>query len=550
MSKKKKALSSSLCQKAFWMTEILIYVSAATAQVTQRVLPEEWSELVEGGKFMDRFEVMPRGITGNATWGCREVQDRYTDNGIEFPDFSVWGGNILKGDDGLYHLFACGWPENSPGGHMFWPNSTVFHAISHTSYGPYTLEDYIGKGHNPEAFRLDNGRWVVYVIDGFYIADSPYGPWTRGEFQFDARDRNIIEGLSNLTFARRQDGSKLMVCRGGGIWISKDGLSPYMQITDARVYPDVEGRFEDPVVWRDDVQYHLIVNDWLGRIAWYLRSADGIHWVTEPGEAYVPGITRHDDGTVEQWFKYERAKVLQDKFGRVEQMNFAVIDTIKWDDLPDDNHSSKNVCVPMNKGLLLSIRNIRPVKANTRIVRLFIRDEDNFNAYKDLDIASLRFGSYKLVNFGGGAKAISVRHRRDGVVVRFRGRDMGINADEFAPKLLGRTKTGRLVYGYSRLPGYNYMPAILSSRQPILSSNHDSLTITVENFGLSTSKRVQASVYADDAMIGTCRIQSLAPYGADTQTIPLGKRLEGTRCWTVKIEGRSMNVTNRFNEKE
>ena len=48
---------------------------------------------------------------------------------------------------------------------------------------------------------------------------------------------------------KRQD-SYLMVCRGGGVWISKDGLSPYMQLTDKRVYPDVEGRFEDPVVWR------------------------------------------------------------------------------------------------------------------------------------------------------------------------------------------------------------------------------------------------------------------------------------------------------------
>lgn len=75
-----------------------------------------------------------------------------------------------------------------------------------------------------------------------------------------------------------------MVCRGGGVWISKDGLSPYMQLTDKRVYPDVEGRFEDPVVWRDELQYHLIVNDWLGRIAFYQRSKDGVHWVTEQGK--------------------------------------------------------------------------------------------------------------------------------------------------------------------------------------------------------------------------------------------------------------------------
>ena len=145
---------------------------------------------------------------------------------------------------------------------------------------------------------LADGRIVVYVIGGYYVADRYEGPWRYGQFEFDARDRRVIEGLSNLSFARRPDGSRIMVCRGGGIWISRDGLSPYCQLTDHRVYPAVEGEFEDPVIWRDSVQYHLIVNDWLGRIAFYLRSTDGVNWLTEEGEAYVPGISRHADGTV------------------------------------------------------------------------------------------------------------------------------------------------------------------------------------------------------------------------------------------------------------
>lgn len=120
-----------------------------------------------------------------------------------------------------------------------------------------------------------------------------------------------------------------MVCRGGGIWVSRDGLSEYNQLTDKRVYPDVDGRFEDPVIWRDHIQYHLIVNDWLGRIAFYLRSKDGVNWVVDPGEAYMPGVAVHADGQVEDWFKYERLKVYQDKYGRAVQANFAVIDTLK-----------------------------------------------------------------------------------------------------------------------------------------------------------------------------------------------------------------------------
>ena len=99
-----------------------------------------------------------------------------------------------------------------------------------------------------------------------------------------------------------------MVCRGGGVWISENGISPYQQVTDRSVYPDVNGEFEDPVIWKDSLQYHLIVNDWLGRIAYYQRSIDGIHWITEEGEAYTPGIAAHKDGYKENWFKYERMK--------------------------------------------------------------------------------------------------------------------------------------------------------------------------------------------------------------------------------------------------
>ncbi len=187
---------------------------------------------------------------------------------------------------------------------MFWSNSTAFHAVSDRLEGPFKIQNSVEKDIIMEAFRLKDGRVVVYVIDGYYIADGVDSKvWTYGKFSFDSRDRKIIEGLSNLTFARRQDDSYLMVCWGGGVWISKDGLSPYMQLTDKPVYPDVEGRFEDPVVWRDELQYHLIVNDWLGRIAFYQRSKDGVHWVTEQGEAYVPGVSFHNDRAVEHWFK-------------------------------------------------------------------------------------------------------------------------------------------------------------------------------------------------------------------------------------------------------
>ncbi len=497
------------------------------AQAIQRTRPAEWDNLVSGARFMDRFLAMPDGKNVQDVWGTDSIRNRYVDNGIELPEISFWGGNILQTPDGEYHLYVCGWPESSPRGHMFWHNSTVYHAVSDKLHGPYQIKNSIGKGHNPEAFRLKDGRIVVYVIDGYYIGEHENSTvWTYQTFDFDSRDREIIEGLSNLTFARRADGSYLMVCRGGGVWVSRDGISPYRQLTGKRVYPDVEGRFEDPVVWRDNLQYHLIVNDWLGRIAFYQRSKDGVHWVTEQGEAYVPGISFHKDGEVEPWFKYERAKVFQDEQGRVIQMNFAVIDTIKWNDLPGDRHSSKNICIPMNKGLLLSVLNEQPITSSTKRIEVRIAAEAGFDPQTDVDVKSLRFGSYTEVNFGRGCKPLKSYHDGDDLIVVFKGKDSGITTDEFAPKMLGRKTNGELIFGYARLPFVEYETPLLSARRPQYDREQKCLKVTIENFGLIESKPSVIEVRVNDHTVVTGEISALPPYGKQDVSLKVSANID------------------------
>ncbi len=496
---------------ALCLFTFLLGLGSANAQITERERPVEWNNLILGGRYMDRFLPMPDGELKVNVWGAKDVIPRFIDNGIEDPKISFWGGNILKDENGLYHLYVCGWPEDSPKGHMFWPNSTVYHTTSESLHGPYKIVEEIGKGHNPEAFLLADGRVVIYVIDGYYISDSMNGPWSYNHFEFDSRNRPIIEGLSNLTFASREDGSKLMVCRGGGVWISKDGISPYRQISDQRVYPDVDGRFEDPVVWRDELQYHLIVNDWLGRIAYYQRSKDGINWITEDGEAYTPDISRHKDGKQEKWFKYERAKVYQDEYGRVEQMNFAVIDTIKWDDLPNDNHSSKNICIPMNKGLRISVLNKGKITDYTQQIALLVKAEEGFNPQTDLDLGSLRFGSHRKVNYGYGSRVISVHPQKRDLIIMFDAHGCGITEEEFAPKLIGKKKSGEMIYGYAKLPYVDYTPAILSALRPQFKNGY--ITLKVENFGLSTSKSCDVILVVNGQPLGKAKLSAIKPYG-------------------------------------
>lgn len=449
-------MNQCLQMKCILLLLFLALVNDSNAQITERSRPKEWDQLVPGGRFMDRFQSMPSGKLSSQPWGGDNVKPRMVDNGIEDNENSYWGGNILYNEvDGLYHMYVCGWPEKSPSGHQTWPHSVVYHAVCTNPIGPFVIKETVGPGHNPEAFRLDDGRVVVYVIDNYYISDSYNGPWKKKQFEFDPCGHKIIDGLSNLSFARRTDGSRLMVCRGGGIWVSKNGLSTYYQLTDQSVYPPIEGRFEDPVIWRDSIQYHLIVNDWYGRIAYYLRSKDGIKWIVDPGEAYSPGISRHADGTEENWFKYERMKVLQDSYGRAIQANFAVIDTFKGEDKGNDNHSSKNISIPLNPGVLLTMLHKAPIDGYTQHLKLLIKAEPGFNPHTDIELTTLRFGASAEVNYGRGAKLIKTQKQGKDLVLFFGMKGSGITKDEFAPKLLGRKKNGDLIFGYCSLPWLN-----------------------------------------------------------------------------------------------
>lgn len=512
----------------------LFFTTNTIAQITERERPKEWDNLVEGGRFLDLFMPIPTiGELSSNTWGTDEVVPRYMDNGIEEKEWSYWGGNILKEDDGQYHLFVCRWAEDAEKGHMEWPRSTVVHAVSDNSFGPFKVVDEIGKGHNPETFKLASGGYVIYVINGHYYSENINGPWEYRKFDFNARDRRIPDGLSNLTFAQREDGSYIMMCRGGSIWFSKDGQSEYNLVTEERVYPPYDGRYEDPVMWRTNIQYHMIVHDWLGRIAYYMRSMDGINWKLDPGEAYVPGITVYEDGTNEDWFKYERIKMFQDEYGRATQANFAVIDTLKHNDMGSDNHSSKNIGIPLTVGRLITILDTDKIDENTKTVKVKVQAEKGFNPQKDMDIESLRFGASEEVNFGKGCKVVNTEKDGKNLILTFEGEGNGITEDNFAAKLIGKTVKGKLLFGYARLPWLDYLQPALSARLPklVISGNTCSAEVEIQNFGQTTSENAEVKVEyktRGKRMLGYAQVPPLKPF-------------EKTR---VKIEGRCDAVNN------
>lgn len=512
--------------------------------VVERQKPAEWNDLVPGARFMDLFLPMPDlGGVSAAAWGAANVIPRDTNNGIEAPNWSYWGGNTLLGKDGKYHLFVCRWPESSQKGHMAYHDSQVVHALADTPYGPFKVLEEIGHGHNPTCYETQSGQYILYVIDKYYQAGNMSGPWEQHTFEFDKRDRKTSKQhnfLHNCTFAKREDGSFLMVNRHGHTWLSKDGLDSWNMVGQGSVYPPVEGKYEDPVVWKDHVQYHLIVNDWLGRMAWYMRSKDGVNWKTEPGEAYIPGISRHTAGFRENWHKYERMRIVQDRYGRAIAANFAVIDTLKYEDLPNDNHSSKLIVVPLNTGRLLTISSPYKMTAKTKTIELRVAAEAGFDPCKDLDLGTLRFGASEEVNFGRGCQLIDSRESGKDLILVFDASGHGFADGSFAGKLLGKTNDGQLLFGYARLPWVSYIEPMLSSRAPRFtkSKNGYNIQVEVQNFGQVASKKSMINVLLLDndkeVKLASGSVPELGPFEKTTIELSTGRSFKTATAYDIK----------------
>lgn len=99
-----------------------------------------------------------------------------------------------------------------------------------------------------------------------------------------------------------------------------------------------------------------------------------------------------------------------------------VIDTLKHEDKPFDNHSSKNISIPLNPGLLLTVLNDKPITAGTKTIRLKVQAEEGFHPQTDMDISSLRFGASEEVNYGRGSKVLKTENDGNDLIITFDGK--------------------------------------------------------------------------------------------------------------------------------
>jgi hypothetical protein len=192
-------------------------------------------------------------------------------------------------------------------------------------------------------------------------------------------------------------------------------------------------------------------------------------------------------------------------------------------------------------GRLLTVLDERPISEETETIQVEIRAEDDFDPHRDIDIDTLRFGAPEEVNFGRGCKAVKTEQSGDNLIVTFDGDGNGIDEDNFAAKLLGKTRRGKLLFGFARLPGVTYMEPVLSALPPRFSKSEEGFRIAVEiqNFGQVASSAAMLRITykkSDQSIeVASASIPILNPFQKTVLQLACGKHFETGRSYDIAV---------------
>lgn len=282
---------------------------------------------------------------------------------------SIWGGSLVKGKDGLYHMLYSRWPKSL--GWAWVTHSEIAHAVSESPFGPFTFRNTAlpPRGpeywdgmctHNPNVHCFEGKYYLYYMGNtgdgkvkgipgkrelnwlhrnnqriGVAIADTPDGPWQR----FDrpvldiTPDRNAPDSLmtSNPAVCQRPDGGYLMVYKAVGQQYDLPAGGPVVHCVATADSPTgpfikkgdpvftVEGaRFpaEDPYIWYQAGKYRAIVKRIRhtpdGSRAFSLvqyESEDGLDWQPAKYRQVSDRTVTWEDGRSQQFPHLERPQV-------------------------------------------------------------------------------------------------------------------------------------------------------------------------------------------------------------------------------------------------
>lgn len=223
------------------------------------------------------------------------------ENGFKMDGYYVWGASVIKGDDGLYYMFASRWKKDLPFPAGYMTGSEIVLATSSELEGPYEFKKVIigaregnffdsAMAHNPHIKRVGN----KYVL--FYIG-SPDGTQEKRQIGYAVSDDlvnfqrmdNPVElpfNANNPSVVVLPTGKIMLFFRDGGLKVSvakADSLESGFRVL---AYDLFDGkRAEDMFVFVKNSKYYMVAEDngaaFTGkeRFGFMAESADGINWV-------------------------------------------------------------------------------------------------------------------------------------------------------------------------------------------------------------------------------------------------------------------------------
>jgi len=284
------------------------------------------------------------------------------------------------GEDGRYHLFAERWPRQLPA-HPHWlTNADIVHAVADRPEGPYTFLDvalpaggpnrwdglavmnpavqrygdqfllfYIGVNYlfdppdpsDPDTWLdLDTQfesrykpAWNTKRI-GIAVADSLDGPWRRPERPAILPRYSKWDAMTTSNPAPWvHDNGRIYLCyksRPGvageprmmlGMAAADSPDGPFDRLSDEPIlrFDDPDQHVEDPCLWHEDGQFHLLCKDMTGKATgeWgagiYAVSDDAVDWhFADPIKGYSRTVA-WDDGKTRTHANFERPSLLMQR---------------------------------------------------------------------------------------------------------------------------------------------------------------------------------------------------------------------------------------------
>jgi len=317
-----------------WLTSIASWLGK-TGSVEDAALPEE--ALFDWVRYYQRLDSPSSpAVSLNFAPMLQPVPEsaKFID-----PDFYIWCGAMIRGDDAKYHLYYSRWPRKL--GHYAWvTHSEIAHAVADSPTGPFRHVNVAlpprGKEfwdglttHNPTILRAGDRYYLYYMGNtgdgkematlnwthrnnqriGVAVSESPNGPWQRFDRPIvdvsadpDAPDSLVA---TNPTVARRPDGGYLMIYKAVGrkrplpfggpvVHLTATADSPTgpftKQLRTIFLAPGVDFPAEDPFAWYDyrAGRYLAIVKDndghftKAGKSLALWESHDGFDWKLAP----------------------------------------------------------------------------------------------------------------------------------------------------------------------------------------------------------------------------------------------------------------------------